>query len=245
MRQVVAVAATSVRLGLRPRLWPRTVRNALARQIVLQGVDAVPLLIRVAILTGISLVLQAQLFLSQVGQSELIGPLIGVALVREGTPVLVNLLVIARSGGALATELANMRLTGQIRVLNAQGLDPFVCVVMPRVLATALSVCCLSVFFLVITLSTGFVTGAVLDVHRLGPAHFADAVYRSISVTDWTNLFLKSLLPGLLTGAICCTEGFGGARNLADVPRSGARAVYRALGALFFVSVVFSALTYI
>ena len=56
---------------------------------------------------------------------------------------------------------------------------------------------------------------------------------------------LRAAGRGLLTGAICCTEGFGGARNLADVPRSGARAVYRALGALFFVSVVFSALTYI
>src|SRR5262249_54458503 len=101
---LLAVLATVAFLAMRPRYWPRTVRNVLARQILFTGVEATTLMASVAIVVGISIVLQAQVWLAKVGQKALLGPLLVVLIVRELAPLLANLVVLIRSASAVAAE---------------------------------------------------------------------------------------------------------------------------------------------
>jgi phospholipid/cholesterol/gamma-HCH transport system permease protein len=199
----------------------------------------------VAFLVGIVVVVQAQLWLGRVGQSRLLGPVLVAVVLRELGPLLANIIVIGRSGNAIAAELGYMRLSGEVRVLDSQGLDPLVYLVVPRALATMTAVLCLTVIFIFVCLPSGYWFGRLLGAHTGGILEFLRSVARAIGPWDLFNVIAKSLVPGLLSGVICSTEGLGGADTVTDVPRAIARAVQWSVVVLFLVSALISLATYL
>jgi phospholipid/cholesterol/gamma-HCH transport system permease protein len=241
----LAVTLAVVRLALKPSTWRRTVRDALARQILFSAVEAAPFTVVMAFLVGIVVVVQAQLWLGRVGQSRLLGPVLVAVVLRELGPLLANMIVIGRSGNAIAAELGHMRLSGEVRVLDAQGLDPLVYLVVPRALATMTAVLCLTVVFIFVCLPSGYWFGWLLGARTGGFLGFLQSVARAIGPWDVFNVVAKSLVPGLLAGVICATEGLRVADTVTEVPRAIARAVQWSVVVLFFISALISMATYL
>ena len=240
-----AVTLSVVRLAAKPSTWRRTVRGVLARQVLSSGVEAAPFTVMVAFLVGISVVVQAQLWLGRVGQTQLLGPVLVAVVIRELGPLLANIIVIGRSGNTIAAELGHMRLSGEVRVLDAQGLDPLVYLVVPRALAAMIAVLCLTVIFIFVCLSSGYWFGWLLGARTGGMLGFLDSVARAIGPWDVFNVLAKSLVPGLLGGVICSTEGLSVDDSITDVPKAIARAVQWSVVTLFFVSALISLTTYL
>jgi phospholipid/cholesterol/gamma-HCH transport system permease protein len=241
----LAVTLSVLRLAAKPATWRRTVRDALARQILFSGVEATPFTVVVAFLVGISVVVQAQLWLGRVGQTQLLGPVLVAVVLRELGPLLANIIVIGRSGNAIAAELGHMRLSGEVRVLDAQGLDPLVYLVVPRALATMTAVLCLTVLFIFVCLFSGYWFGWLLGARTGGILAFLDSVARAIGPWDVFNVVAKSLVPGLLAGVICSTAGLSVADTITDVPKAIARAVQWSVVMLFLISALISLATYL
>lgn len=244
-RSLAAVAAAVVRLGLTPSSWPRTVRGVLARQLLFTGLDAVRFVAMVGAVIGLAVVLQAQLWLTEFGQTAYIGPILVAVIIREAGPLLVNFVVIMRSGTAIASELSVMRVSGEIRVLDSQGLDPLAYLVLPRGVGVALSVFCLTVVFVLVSFLTGYAASLAITPSPGGLALFVDSVARAIAPRDIGNLAAKTLIPGLLTGLICSMEGLSVRGALTDVPQAATRGVVRSVAALFMISIIVSVLTYL
>jgi phospholipid/cholesterol/gamma-HCH transport system permease protein len=240
-----AVMWGSVVLVFTSKAWPRTVREQIGKQILFTGFEALGLTSLIAALAGISVVAQAQLWLGRFGQSEMLGPLLIAVIVREAGPLLVNFLVIARSGTAIVTELATMRVHGQVRVMDAQGLDPMIFLVMPRVVGMAVSILCLTIYFIGFSLAAGFLVGLFLEVGTHDPGLFIESVLKPIQVSDILNLLAKTLIPGLLTGVICCIEGLTITGNVTDVPQAATKAVVRSIAGLLVISAIISIMTYL
>ncbi|MFN2351580.1 MAG: ABC transporter permease [Kiritimatiellia bacterium] len=245
LNYLVAACWTLLCLAARPRHWPRTTRAVFARQVLFTGFEALKFVMLVALMTGISVVVQAQLWLGKAGQSALLGPVLITVIMRELGPLLVNFIVIGRSGNAIATELANMKINGEIRVLEAQGLDTMLYLAMPRVLAAALSVFCLTVWFVLISFSGGYFCSVLAGVGAADPAVFLESVLIGLRPADIYNLLFKTLIPGLLTGMICVIQGLSVQRAVTEVPQAATRAVVSSIGALFVVSALISVLTYL
>lgn len=244
-RDIAAVIHGVLCLALKPRYWPRTVRQQIARQILFTGVDAIGLTFLIAILAGISIVVQAQVWLSRFGQSEMLGPLLVAIIVREIGPLLVNLVVIGRSGTAVAIELANMRVRHEINILDAQGVDPMVYLVMPRMLAIVISVFCLTIVFIAVSFISGYLLGFLLGAAPSSPSLFAAGVMGVITPRDISVLMAKVLVPGFITGAICCMEGLSIGGLVTEVPQAATRSLVRSIAAVLVVSAVVSVLTYV
>jgi phospholipid/cholesterol/gamma-HCH transport system permease protein len=242
MRYTAAVTAGALRLAVQPASWTGPVRVLMAKQILFTGVDAVSLILFIGVLVGLTVVTQAQLWLVRFGQSDMLGPLLVAVLIRGAGPVLVNFIVIGRSGTAVVTELATMRVHGQIRLLDAQGLDPMIYLVMPRVLGVAVSTLCLTVLFVVGALGTGYLVGQLLGVGAGDPGLFLESVLRPIRMVDVFDFLAKSIVPGLLAGTICCVEGLSISGSATEVPQAATRAVVRSIAALLVVSAVVSVL---
>jgi phospholipid/cholesterol/gamma-HCH transport system permease protein len=102
-----------------------------------------------------TIVAQPAFWTDKAGQSRLLGPLLVAVFARELGPILTNVVVIVRSTGAMATELGVLNLSGEVRVLEAPGSDPFLCLVMPRVLGVAWSTLCLTIVFILVALASG------------------------------------------------------------------------------------------
>jgi phospholipid/cholesterol/gamma-HCH transport system permease protein len=244
-RYLAAVTLAVAIQAIRPRTWRRTVRDVLAKQILFTGAEAAGFTCRVAFLVGISIVVQAQLWVRKFGQSQLLGPLLVTIVVREVGPLVANLIVIGRSGNAIAAELGHMKYRGEVRVLDAQGIDPLGYLVVPRVVAMMVCVLCLTVIFIAASLLSGYVAAVLLGLKTASPAGFASTVARSIGPVDVFNVIAKCLIPGLLAGVVCCVEGLSVGHTITDIPRAVSRAVQGSVAALFFTSAVISVVTYV
>lgn len=124
VQYLAAVLATTVFLSAQPRRWQRTVRGAFAQQVLLSGVESIRFVLIVAVLVGISVVVQLDVWTGKLGQSQKLGPLLVVVVARELGPLFANFVLIVRGGSAIVTELGLMRAGGEVRVLEAQGIEP-------------------------------------------------------------------------------------------------------------------------
>ena len=68
VQYVAAVLGTSLFDSAKPCYWPRTVRNMFARQVLFSGVESVRFVLVVAILVGMSMVVQAEVWVERIGQ---------------------------------------------------------------------------------------------------------------------------------------------------------------------------------
>lgn len=216
----------------------------LARQILFTAVDAFGLIAFIAILSGISIVTQAQVWLARFGQSAMLGSILVAVIFREIGPLLVNFVIIGRSGTAVATELASMKVRRETNVLNAQGMDPMIYLVLPRVIGIVISVLCLTIMFSVVSLMSGYLMGLVLEVTKGDYQQFISSVTGAIAPKDVGNFLAKTIIPGLTTGVICCIEGLEIRGSITEVPQAATKAVVKSIAAVLVVSAIVSILTY-
>jgi len=224
--------------------WPRTTRDVLMRQILFTGVEALKFVSLVAVITGLSVVIQAQIWLGKTGQSQMLGTILVTVIVRELAPLLVNFIIIGRSGTAIAVELANMKVLGEIHLLESQGIDPLLYLIIPRAIAMSVCVFCLTMWFIVVSFGGGYLYGILAGVGAGDPNLFIMNILRAIHLPDVISLLIKTLLPGLFTAIICASEGISVGEAITEVPQAATRAVVRSIAALFILSVIVSILTY-
>ena len=239
---VTAVIWAALSLILRSSTWRPSVRNVLVRQIFFTGLGALPVIAVAGLTVGISVVAQAGVWLDRVDQSALFGPMVTTVVIQNLAPLLVNFFIIGRSGTAITTELANMLVNGEIKVLDSQGVDPFLYLVVPRVIGMAISVLCLTIVFIAVALLGGWLFGLILDIHALRNTPFTEAILLSIEPLEMLSLLAKILIPSLVTGAVCCVWGLSIQPVITAVPQAGTQAVVQSMGALFIISVLISLL---
>lgn len=242
---VAAVLGTTLILGAQPRRWRRTVRRVFARQVLLSGVESVGFIFIVAVLVGISVVVQLDVWTAKLGQSQTLGPLLVMVVARELGPLFANFVLIVRGGSAITAELGIMKAGGEVRVLEAQGIEPLLFLVMPRVLGMVVSAFSLSVIFVLVAFGSGYGFGALIGQTNADPAAFLSSVFKAVHPFDGLGFLLKCLLPALLTAVICSTEGLSVEQGVTEVPQAVKRSLARSLGALFATSAAVSLLTYL
>jgi phospholipid/cholesterol/gamma-HCH transport system permease protein len=207
LRWLIAAAGIAggvVRQGLRPISWRRPARAELVRFMELAGVQNLPAVAIAGILVGISMVAQGMYWLDQVGEDDPVFTVIAVVLIREIAPLVVGLLAIGRGGLLILDELSELRRDGQYRALDLQGIDPFLVLIMPRVLALAIGVFCLTMIFLVVAFASGYVIGSLLDVTQRSWFEFGVEAFATIGTAGYAVLPLKTLGIGLAIGVVCC-----------------------------------------
>jgi phospholipid/cholesterol/gamma-HCH transport system permease protein len=222
--------------GCRPLNWRRTSVKEFLRQCDLVGIGSLSFILLSGLLVGLAMVFQVLLWLKFLGQVSLAGKIIVLGLVREIAPLLVALIAIGRSGSVNMVEFAHMRTSGQLRMLEAQGIDPFLFLIVPRCLATALSMFCLTVVFTLVALATGYLVGRVVLSTDMTVIEFINTVLVAMGVGEYVIITLKPLIAGLLITLITCTTGLtvgGPAGQLAEaLPRGFVKSVL----AVFLVS---------
>jgi phospholipid/cholesterol/gamma-HCH transport system permease protein len=245
LRQAAAVIGTVLYLSVQPRHWARRARYLFARQVLVIGVEPVGFVCGVAVVVGILVVVQLAFWTGQAGQSELLGPLLVAVVTRELGPILTNIVVIVRSSSAMTTQLGILKISGDVRRLEAQGIDPFLDLVMPRVLGMALATFCLTIVFILVVFASGYFFGAWLGKSSRDVWFFTNSVLNALRPQDIAGIVVKSLLPALFTSASCCIGGLGVGESVADIPQATQRALTRSIAGLFVISAVVSLLTYL
>jgi len=204
---LASLAVGVVRDGVRPVAWRRTVRSEFRRTLRQAVGGGLSTTLVTAALIGLIMVSQALYWLGEAGQQELIGPVLVTVLVREITPLLVGIIVLGRSGVVILSEIGELQIGGQVRALAAQGLDPFLLLVLPRACALAIGSFTLGILFVLAALLSGFVAGSLLGAVGISVWSFLDRVLLAMHAGDFAVFPAKMIVIGLLIALTGCLTG--------------------------------------
>jgi phospholipid/cholesterol/gamma-HCH transport system permease protein len=204
---LASLAVGVMRDAMRPAAWRRTVRSEFRRALRQAVGGGLSTALVTAALIGLIMVSQALYWLGEAGQRELIGPVLVIVLVREVTPLLVGVIVLGRSGVVVLSEIGELQIGGQVRTLAAQGLDPFLLLVLPRACALAIGSFTLGILFVFAALLSGFVVGSLLGAVGISVWSFLDRVLLAMHPADFAVFPAKMFVIGLLIALTCCLTG--------------------------------------
>jgi phospholipid/cholesterol/gamma-HCH transport system permease protein len=221
------------------RAAPEVTFPAIRRELARSGLRMLPLFLFMSAAAGLVVIGQAVLWLTRVGANTLLlGPIMVYVVVREVGPLLTALLVLSRSGTANVIELGTARALGEIEALEALGIDPVHYLVMPRVIGMALGVMCLTVYFIIVTLTFGYLC-AFLNNVPLQPSDYFGRLAASLTGLDFVILAVKSAGFGALIAVITCYHGLAQRLQLDEVSRATVRAVGQCIVACVLLDAVF------
>jgi phospholipid/cholesterol/gamma-HCH transport system permease protein len=185
------------------------------------GVDSVPLVGLVSFFLGLTMALLTGYQLQRFGTERLIPGLVSIAFTRELGPLITGIMLAARVGAAFTAELGTMQVSEEVEAIEAMGIGPLRFLVAPRLLALFLLMPCLST---VANISAIFASSLVSKAYfSIAFPYFLDLVKDALLIRDIITGVLKSLLFGLLIGAIACYRGLtvkGGAAGVGTATTS-------------------------
>ena len=232
---LMALAAGVVVESLLPRSWRRSARLEFGRVLRTALGGSLVATMFVAAILGVGMVYQAIYWLRVAGQEGALGNILVTVLLREVTPLLVGIILLGRSGSAMLTEIGYLQRERQLHALQAQGVDPFQFIVMPRSVAFALASYTLGVVFVLVTLVVGFAVATLFDVVQMSFWSFLDTVLMALTPSDFAVFPIKMLAIGLLIGASACLTGLS-AQAGDDVGQLISRGFIRGMLAIMLTS---------
>jgi phospholipid/cholesterol/gamma-HCH transport system permease protein len=179
------------------------------------GVGSLPIIMLVGFFTGAVTALQAILALSLFEQQRYVGFGVGISLARELAPVFTALMVTARAGSGMATELASMRITEQVDALTTFAVNPVQYLVTPRLVASCLMLPVLNMVFNIVGLIGVYVVAIISYQIDLGQVL---ALFRhGVDPIDYTEGLIKAFFFGITMATCACYQGLnvrGGAKEV-------------------------------
>ena len=171
-----------------------------------------------------------------------IGTVLSLIIIRVMAPLFTAIIVIARSGTAIAAEIATMNINDEMNAIEMEGIDTLKMIIFPRIMGMAVSMVLLVVMFNAMGLFGGFFVGLILG--KISPLMFGQYVLSSISLWDLLAGLLKALFFGLFISSIAIYHGFQ-AHSSTEVPIVTTAAVVKAIFMTFFLEVFFDVILFI
>lgn len=238
MGTVVMTALTSLRfLVTTPLHWGRTLAQAEAL-----GADSAPMAVLICLMAGGVVSLQVALRFIQTGADDYVGGLVGLAIVREIAPLFTALSVGARSGTAMASEIANMAITEQLDALRSLHVHPVRYALVPRLVAAVITLPLLTM--LAGSTAALGAMGVAKGVAQLHPRKFLDSMWLIVTPEDCIKALLKAVLFGALIVWVCGTVGLNTRGGTKEVGLSARQAAIWATLTIIVADVLLSLVLY-
>jgi phospholipid/cholesterol/gamma-HCH transport system permease protein len=198
------------------------------------GVGSLPITVLTGFFSGAVMALQMGRALAQYGQTGRTGQVVSIILVRELGPALTALLVAGRNSSGIASELGSMKVTEQIDAMRALGTDPVRKLVMPRMIATAIMLPCLTVISDFIGMFGGFVIGAL--IYHLTARNYWTTTWQALEWSDVVQGLLKPFIFSFVVSLVGCYYGLRTTGGTQGVGRATTQAVVTASVLIFVLT---------
>ncbi len=217
-------------------------RFALYSQMVRLGVRSIGVIVIVSALIGLILAMQMAGPLEEFGQVERVATIIAIGVVRELGPLITAIVLTGFAGAAVAAELGTMVVGEEIEALQAHALNPIRFLVMPRMLATTISMGVLAVIGEIVAIGAGWGMGVLfLDI----PSQvYIDLTIEALDVDDFFTGLFKACVFGILIGVIACYNGLSVAGGAAGVGRATTNTVVHSIVAIIISDMIFTTVFY-
>jgi phospholipid/cholesterol/gamma-HCH transport system permease protein len=208
-----------------------SIRSVLLKQLYFTGLQASGIIVTIAVILGTVVITQV---VSLVGSNgALTGKILVWVVLRELAPLLTAIVVIARSGTAIAAELGSMKINGEIDSLEIMGISSERYLLLPRIIGVTSSLIILTTYFVMASFISSFII-ASLGWH-ISFEQFSQGILSALGGKDILLLFSKSILFGLCISATCCSYGLSVGRSVTEIPQAATKAVMTSLTVVFIL----------
>lgn len=180
-------------------------KNLLTEQVYQIGIKSLPVVLVTTGFIGMVMALQFGIGLAKFGGKLYIPKIISLSIVRELGPVFASIMISARVGSGMTSEIGSMRVTEQIDAIRALGASPIVKIVLPRVLGCFIALPLLTAF----ANTVGILGGLLVGSNDLGldPNYYLQKVLSTINVADYLSGFMKCFFFSFLVSVPACYFG--------------------------------------
>lgn len=209
-----------ITLFLETVLWCRSALSNMDKilvQIVEIGNKTLPVAALIAFSSGAVLSLQSGPTLAQFGIEENLGAIVGLSMVKEIGPIMASILIAGRVGSAMAAEIGSMSVYDEIAALKTMNISPVKFLVMPRFLATIISLPLLVIYTDVIGWVGGAIVASVNPEINLSMQVFFRNLAEFVTYKAVINGLIKAFIFGIIVSIVCCFVGLrtrGGPREI-------------------------------
>jgi phospholipid/cholesterol/gamma-HCH transport system permease protein len=189
----------------------------LVSQIYFTGVEALPILAVISLSIGAAVVLQGVSMFPQFGQGELTYKILILVITRELGPLLTALILAARSGSAITTELGNMVVDHEIEAYVAAGISPIQHIAVPRVIGVTLAMVFLNLYFSLFGLFGSCFLASL--IHGLPLGEYLGHLVLVMTAGDILSSLLKSVVFGIILATVATYYGFKVEGAVTEVPQ--------------------------
>lgn len=213
-------------------------------QMVLVGVEALPVVCLISFSIGLIMAFQGAYEMRKVGALRFVVDLVAVSMTRELGPLMTAIIVIGRSGSAFAAEIGTMKVSEEIDALTTMGLDPAHFLLAPKFLAMLIMMPCITS----IADMAGVLGGAAFAYNselRMGLGQYLTATGEALVTRDIITGLIKSVMFGVTIVQIGCYEGFTVSGGPEGVGRSTTASVVISIFAVVLVDMIFTAFFYV
>jgi len=215
----------------RGRVFNRATLQNVYSQVIFTGLDALPLVTFLALAVGLSITSQMLKLAQALGSESDVADLLTNIVGSELSSLLTAIILIGRSGSAIAVDLGGMNLRGEVEGLELLGINVNEFFVTPRIIGAAISQFVLAVWFGAIALFGGVFISSLISsgtsLHQL--KRMAETVDPSLLAL----FVLKNLLFGIIIASTACYHGFRVRNSPTELPQQTQRAIVTSLVLVF------------
>lgn len=191
------------------------------------GVDALPVVALISFLLGLIIAFMSSLQLKQFGANIYVASLVAMAMVSELGPIMTAIVVAGRTGSAYAAEIATMKISEEIDALFTMGFNPTLFLVIPRLLASLITIPLLTVFANFFGIAGGLLIGiAMLD---LTAGAYITQTIDALTVFELMWGLMKSCVFAILISGVGCLKGFQAKGGASAVGHAATAAVVNSI----------------
>ena len=210
---------------------PRALRiNDTVAHMKSTGVDALPVVGLISFLLGLIIAFLSALQLKQFGANIYVASLVAMAMVSELGPIMTAIVVSGRTGSAFAAEIATMKISEEIDALVAMCFNPTLFLVIPRLIASFITIPLLTVFANFFGIAGGLLIGVALL--RLSTGAYINQTIEALTLFELFWGLMKSCVFAVLISGIGCLKGFQARGGAAAVGQAATSAV---VTSIFFI----------
>lgn len=220
----------------------KRVKNIINQMMIL-GVESLPIVSLIAIFTGIILAFQTAYQLQKISSEIYIASIVALSLVRELGPVLTSLIIAGRSGASIAAEVSSMKVTEQLDALRSLATEPVDYLAVPKFLALIITLPLLVLYADFIGIIGGYIVGTTKLNISLG-LYFRMSL-EALAFKDIFSGLIKSFVFGGIIGVTSCFEGFSSSAGATGVGKAVIKSVVRSFILIITADCILTSLFYV
>lgn len=206
------------------------------------GFSAVPIVALIACLISIVMTYQGGGQLRDLGAELYTVDMVAISVLRELGVLLTAIMVAGRSGSAFAAEIGLMKTNQEVDALLVMGKDPFVVLVMPRMLALVIALPLLVVIADIVALAAAaVVSSTILDISIV---QFFMRVEDRIQFRTFASGLIKAPPFAVVIALIGCWQGMRVTGSSESLGEHTTKAVVDAIFLVLVLDALFSVVFY-